>query len=418
MRGSIQKKGKAYYVVIWMRDPETGKQKHKWIKAGSTKKAAEAKYVELAPEANERTYKELKKATFEEFSKIWLKSYVERRTKPSTTRSYRDAINKQFVPRFGKRRLTEIDIDVIQRYLSERETEVKPKTVINEIVPLKLMFKHAVRWGYLKSSPAEYVDRPRVEKEEMEILNPDEIRLLLEKAKPEYGTLFLMAVLTGLRRGEIIGLQWGDIDWVHNQIHVRRSYCGTSKQLQSPKTMNARRKVDMTPTLVHELKKHKLSCPKGELDLVFPNSDGGILDPDNMIKRGFLPALSEAKLRTVRFHDLRHTNVSLRIEQGQNLVYISKQIGHASVSTTLNVYSHLLKEAHPEQAERLDAILGFAEQPGSPSKFVRRSLEDRPEGKRPKKSVRRSLEDYPKIDKKGAADKLQPLEFIGSGGRI
>src|SRR5574341_783667 len=159
MKGSIQKKGNAYYVVFWVRDPETDKQKQKWIKAGSTRKEAEAKYVELAPEANERTYKELKKATFEEFSKIWLKSYAERRTKPSTTRSYRDAINNQFVPRFGKMRLTEIDFDVIQAYLNERETEVKPKTVINEIVPLKLMFKHAVRWGYLKSSPAEYVER-------------------------------------------------------------------------------------------------------------------------------------------------------------------------------------------------------------------------------------------------------------------
>ncbi len=418
MKGSIQKKGNAYYVVFWMRDPETDKQKQKWIKAGSTRKEAEAKYVELAPEANERTYKELKKATFEEFSKIWLKSYVERRTKPSTTRSYRDAINNQFVPRFGKMRLTEIDFDVIQGYLTERETEVKPKTVINEIVPLKLMFKHAVRWGYLKSSPAEYVERPRVEKEEMEILNPDEIRLLLAKAKPEYRTLFLMAVLTGLRRGELIGLQWGDIDWVHNQIHVRRSYCGTSKTLQSPKTKNARRKVDMTPTLVHELKEHKLSCPKGELDLVYPNSEGDILDPDNMIKRGFLPALREAKIRTVRFHDLRHTNVSLRIEQGQNLVYISRQIGHASVSTTLNIYSHLLREVHPEQAEKLDAILGFAEQPGRPSESVRRLLEDRPEVKRRKNSVRRLLEDRPKTNEKGAAVCLQPLELIGSGDRI
>lgn len=255
---------------------------------------------------------------------------------------------------------------------------MKPKTVINEIVPLKLMFKHAVKWGYLKSSPAEYVDRPRVEKEEMEILNPDEIRLLLDKAKPEYKTLFLTAVLTGLRRGELIGLQWGDIDWVHNQIYVRRSYCSTSKKLQSPKTKSSRRKIDMSPTLVHEMKKHKLSCPKGDLDLVFCNSEGGILDPDNMVHRGFLPALREAKIRKVRFHDLRHTNASLRIEQGQNLVYVSKQIGHTNVSTTLNVYSHLLKEVHAEQAEKLDVILGFAEQPGSSSESVRRLLEDCP----------------------------------------
>jgi len=138
---------------------------------------------------------------------------------------------------------------------------------------------------------------------------------------------------------------------VSNQIYVRRSYCNTSKKLQSPKTKNARRKVDMFPTLVHELKKHRLSCHKGGLDLVFSNSDGTILDPDNMVHRGFLPALRAAKIRTVRFHDLRHTNVSLRIEQGQNLVYVSKQIGHSNVSTTLNVYSHSKGGARRTSAE-------------------------------------------------------------------
>ncbi len=91
-----------------------------------------------------------------------------------------------------------------------------------------------------------------------------------------------------------------------------------------------------------------------------------------MVHRGFLPALREAKIRMVRFHDLRHTNVSLRIEQGQNLVYVSKQIAHSNVSTTLNVYSHLLKEVHAEQAQKLDTILGFTEKSGSSSEGVRR----------------------------------------------
>jgi integrase len=148
--------------------------------------------------------------------------------------------------------------------------------------------------------------------------------------------------------------------------------------MQPPKTRNVRRKVDLSSIPVHELKKHKLSCPKGELDLVFSNSDGSILDPDNMVHCGFLPALREEKIRMVRFHDLRHTNASLRIEQGQNLVYVSKQIGQSNVSTILNVYSHLLKEVHAELAQKLDVILGFAEHPGSSSEGVRRLLEDGP----------------------------------------
>jgi hypothetical protein len=97
--GSIHKKGKAYYIVFRFIDPETGARKQKWIKAGRTKKEAETKYVELAPDVNDGTYRQLKKTTFEEFAKKWLKTYAERKTKPATLRSYRDAIDKQFVSR-------------------------------------------------------------------------------------------------------------------------------------------------------------------------------------------------------------------------------------------------------------------------------------------------------------------------------
>ncbi len=133
----------------------------------------------------------------------------------------------------------------------------------------------------------------------------------------------------------------------------------------NPKSKYSVRKIDMSPTLALELKWHKLACPSSELDLVFCNSEGKALDPDSLVKRQFLPALRRAKIRQVRFHDLRHTNASLRIEQGQNIVYIARQIGHSSVKTTLDIYGHLMKEVHSEQAKKLDNILGFVEQSGS-----------------------------------------------------
>jgi integrase len=113
-----------------------------------------------------------------------------------------------------------------------------------------------------------------------------------------------------------------------------------------------------------------------DLDLVFPNAKGTPLEPDLLVKRHFLPALRRAKVRRVRFHDLRHTNVALRVEQGQNIKYIQNQLGHASIQTTLDRYGHLLKEVNTEQAKKLDTILGFVEQPGSSSDSVRTLLED------------------------------------------
>lgn len=377
MTGSIHKKGKVYYIVFRLYDSETGRRKQKWIPAGNSKRQAERQLTELMGEVHNGTFKELKKATFTQFAKLWIASYAKTKTKPSTLQSYQDIINNHLIPVFGDFLLTDITTGMLQNYVAKRLEKVKPKTVINEIVPIKMMFKHAMRWGYLKVNPSEYVERPRVEREEMEILIPEDIRLLLEHVTSKYRTLFLTAILTGMRRGEVLGLQWGDIDWNHNQIYVRRSLW--KDQFITPKSKNSTRRIDMTPYLTMELKKHKLASPNSDCDLVFCNSDGKALDANNMVKREFLPALRRAKIRQIRFHDLRHTNVALRIEQGQNIKYIQNQLGHASIQTTLDRYGHLIKEVNTEQAKKLDNILGFVEQYGRISdseKSVRRLLED------------------------------------------
>ena len=398
MTGSIQKKGKSYYVVF--RFLESGKRKQKWIPAGKSKRKAEGKFTELVGDVHNGTYREIKKSSFAEFSKLWLSSYAETKSKPSTLKSYRGIINNHLMPVMGDYLLTELTTAKLQKYVAMRLQKVKPKTVINEIVVLKEMFKHAVRWGYLKNSPAEYVERPRVEKEEMDILTPEEINLFLEHVTPKYRAFFLAAILTGMRRGELLGLQWGDIDWNHKQIHVRRAIW--KGQFITPKSKTSIRRIDMSPYLVMELKKHKLACPVSNLDLVFCNEDGNPHDADALIRRQFLPALGRAKIRKVRFHDLRHTNVALRIEQGQNIKYMQHQLGHASIQTTLDRYGHLIKDVNTEQAKKLDNILGFVEHCGNFSESG--------------KSVRRLLEDSEKTETEGLSKSLpnKPLQVVAN----
>ncbi len=374
MIGSIQKKGKSYYVVFRFKDPKTKKKKQKWIVAGKKKKDAEKKLTDLMEDINGNTYRDIKKATFAEFSKRWLNIYAEMKTKPSTFRSYRDITNNHLIPYMGDYLLKDIDTAMLQEYVALRFKKVKPKTVVNELVPVKEMFKHAVKWGYLKFNPAEGVERPRVEKEEMEILAPEEIKLFLEHVTLKYRTFFLTAILTGLRRGELLGLHGEDIDWNHNQIHVRRSLW--KGQIVSPKTKASVRRVDMTPTLAQELRKHKFSCSIEDSDFLFCNADGKSLSPDSLVRRQFLPALERAGVKRVRFHDLRHTNVALRLEQGQNIKYIQNQLGHASIQTTIDRYGHLLKEVNTEQAMKLENALNFREHLGDSSEPVRRLLED------------------------------------------
>ncbi len=407
-RPNIVKRGDKYYVYLKIRG------KMKWFPAGTSIRKAEKKLVELKSERNNGTYKEIKKIKFRDFSLKWLESYVKTIAKPSTIRSYETIINR-LNARFGSYQLEELSTDDLQRYVAERLNQkkrinnnngsapilIKPKTVCNEIVVLKRMFKHAVRWGYLKVNPAEYVERPRVETEEMEILNLEEIRLFLDQVTPKHKSFFLMAILTGMRRGELLGLQWGDIDWNRSQINVRQQLCNTSKQFITPKSRRSIRRIDMSPTLALELKWHKLASQNSELDLVYCNSDGKFLDPDNLIKREFIPALRRAKIRKVRFHDLRHTNVALRIEQDQNIKYIQNQLGHASIQTTLDKYGHLIKEVNTEQAIKLDEALGFVEHSGNLSEKDRQRIDN------PAFAI-----------KKGLTENRKSLIVNGSGERI
>lgn len=221
----------------------------------------------------------------------------------------------------------------MQMYASERLKKVSSKTVRNEIALLKQMFKHAHRWGYVKTNQAEHVDRPRIEKKEIEILEPEQIKKLLGHATDAYRMAFKMAVMTGMRAGELWGLQWGDVDWNSAQIYVRRSlWCGN---FQNPKSKTSIRKIDISKRFTFELKKWKLRCPINKYDLVFHNT---------VIKSYFNPALRRAELMHVSFHSLRHSNASMRIQAGQNIKYLSTQLGHSSISITMDRHGHLFND--------------------------------------------------------------------------
>ncbi|MBI4377603.1 MAG: site-specific integrase [Nitrospinae bacterium] len=380
MKGSIQKKSKIYYAVIPLNS------KRKWIRGGDTKKDAQRVLNDKLAEINQGTYREVIKATFMDFSETWLKDYAEVKVKPSTFAGYKDIIAKLLNPTFGYFNLVDITTGLLQAHISERLKTVSAKTVCNEIVVIKEMFKHALRWGYLKSNPAEYLERPRLTKPEIEILNPDEVEKLLEISN-HYRIAFLTGFQTGMRAGELWGLQWTDIDWNSAQIHVRRSLW--KKQFQTPKTKYSIRKIDMTERLIHELKRWKLACPINEDNIVFPSPEGKLSLHDNVVKRYFNQALRKTGLRQVSFHSVRHTNASMRIQAGQNIKYIQTQLGHASINITLDIYGHLFNDVN----------------------FNRRQVEL---FENSFKSVRNPLEN--RQDKE--AHSLQTPYLFGSGGRI
>ncbi len=268
-RGRIVKKGKNYYVVY--RDPATKKQN--WKAAGNDRKKAERMLCEIMVRIHSGEYVELKEATFPQFAREWLEVYAKPKVKESTYYSYKMIVERHLISFFGVRKLTQLSTVLIQSYVPQKLKEgLKPATVIRHLAPLKTMLKHAVLWGYLNKNPAQNVERPRVVKKEMDFLTPEEIRLFLKEVHPKHYPLFLTAILTGMRQGELLALKWSDINWATNQIYVRRAYY--RGKFFEPKSRSSIRAVAMSRKLAQTLKRHYLQTPPNKYDLVFANENG------------------------------------------------------------------------------------------------------------------------------------------------
>ena len=230
----------------------------------------------------------------------------------------------------------------------------------NAIVPLKEMLGHAVEWGLLTVNPAAGVRRPRPTQraeETMQVLDPAQVRKLLEAATEGQERVLLMtAVMTGARRGELLGLTWADVDRERNRLWIRRSI-GLGGQVQVPKSRRSVRAIAMTASLSAALRDHRLASRyKQADDYVFSSERGTPLDGRN-VSRMFTATLKRTGLPTIRFHDLRHTFASLLIQQGAHPKYVSEQLGHASSQITLDRYSHLFETSYADESAKLEAAL-------------------------------------------------------------
>ncbi len=354
-------KGKRKYIVEYRIN---GKRYRETV--GYSKTNAERRLAEIIAQVHDGTFfRQKTRLNFYQFSEKWLNEYAKPRVKERTYVTYKGYVENHLKSKLGKLNIAEITQSEIEVLLSELLKNLNPKTVNKILKVLKTMFKYARRWKITNDNPAWDIDSFREEHNEMDHLNPEEIRLLLQHSREPYYSIFLTAIFTGMRKSELLALQWGDIDWNSNTIYVRRSiFWKTRKNLlndtekrwcfDSPKTKNSIRAIIMSPRLKETLENHKFNetvrlaqlktkkYPVNPDDLVFTNSVGNPTDPDQMVKRGFHSALESAKLRQIRFHDLRHSFTALLIDQGENLKFIQSQLGHGSIQTTIDRYGHLM----------------------------------------------------------------------------
>jgi len=323
------------------------------------KREAEALLAERIQEVNGGTYQSKRdQLTFAELVEAYRAAHINVNLKPTTRRDYESKIRLYLAPYFQNLKIRNITVPMVEKFKADKLEEGKGRRTINKcLIVLGAMFRYAERQGWMLNNPASLVRKlPRTEQPAAAYMRKEDIPAFLEAADPQYRTLFKMAILCGLRQGELLGLQWGDIEWRHKRVHVQRSY--TEGRFGTPKTLQSRRNVDLPDALIADLKQWRLQCPVGEHDLVFPNSDGKPMNSANMTSRGFKPALRRAGLGdTLRFHDLRHTYASLMLANNVNVKHLSSQMGHASIKITLDTYAHLMRSDDNQAANALAAMV-------------------------------------------------------------
>ncbi len=317
--------------------------------------------------------------------------YLASRTKarPVTVTEYRELIDMYLRPYFGPRKVETIRAHSVEQFRDElrakvpecirraRETvndarqaadpttralPLKPgaRTVNKLLTLLSMILNYASRHEWVPRNAADGIDKlpqPKGESRvlELNVLSPDELRRVIERATGVYRMPIAFAVYTGCRQSEILGLRWTDIDWNRSEAHIRRRY--RKGEFAEPKSATSTRVVEIPAELLHDLKVWKLACPKGPQDVCFPQVDGGPMHGSALTARGLKPALRRAGIREVRFHDLRHSFASNLLAAGVDVVTVSRFMGHASPQITLTIYSHVIPKQRHGASELLAKLM-------------------------------------------------------------
>lgn len=341
---------------------QTGKRCWKTMPKGTTKKVAQEELNKVLESLKITNYiPDRKVPLFKDVAQEWLE-HKKLNLRASTWSVYEGHTRNHF-NEFLDLKINQINTKMVEQYINKRQEQgMNISTLKKVLISLGQIFNLSVKRGYCIKNPVSEADRPRTQGKErqngkkIQILTPPEISSFLDKAKTQkYKMLFSLAIFSGARQGELLGLKWSDIDWQNNQIHIQRTF--NNGAFFITKTHEGNRKIDIGPSTMKALKEWKLACPHGEFDLVFPTTKGTPINHNNMVNRYFRPTLKTANLEPIRFHDLRHTYASLLIEQGENIKYIQTQLGHSNPTVTLNVYAHLIKPSNQESAQRLENMI-------------------------------------------------------------
>ena len=350
-------------------DPVTGKQIFKNV-LGKTQAEVKEKLARALVEAGQVDFTKSGQYTVGTWMDTWFENVAKIKVRPSSHQTYKGYIDNHIKPSIGNitlEKLTTMDLQKFYRKLLTKgrveriESKDQPKGLsaktvrnINQVISSAMDL--AVAQKIILTNPTNTCELPKVERKEMQTVPAEQLSAFLEEAKRSgVYEMYYIELATGLRRGELLGLKWTDIDWKNGIIKVRRQVARVDGQIvEAPlKTKNSYRAVSISPQAIEVLREQKR---KTNDTYVFPSPNGGPISPDsvnNMLKR----VLERAGIPKVRFHDLRHTFATIALQNGVDIKTVSGILGHFSAGFTLDTYAHVTTAAQKEAAQTMGNIL-------------------------------------------------------------
>lgn len=342
MAGSYIKRGNSYR----LRFTYKGKTYSKTIKLNKGQKIEREldKFVEEIKDGNNIS----SNINFITFAQKWLDDYAKPNLRERTVQGYKDYLNLRLIPYFGNMNLSDIQLYDIQKFVNSLSSTLSSETIRKYKNCLSCIFNYAVRWNFLKFNPCNGVIIPKGLDTSVKpvFLTKDEVEqllLYLNKEDLKHQIIVRLALQCGLRRSEILGLTWNAIDFKNNTISIYQATTtirGVGTVISDTKNQSSIRTIYVKDEIIELLKK----LPK-ETELIF----NGI--SNNAVSKWFKRFIEKNNLKHMRFHDLRHTHATLLIANGIDMKTVSSRLGHSNISTTMNIYTHVLSENDKKASE-------------------------------------------------------------------
>jgi integrase len=367
MRGNIRKRGPNSWQLKFDASRANGIRDTRWVTVRGTYKDAQKELTRLLGEADEGMLPDPTTMTVGEYVRGWLMGALG--VSPKTLERYQELAEHQIIPHLGVIKLKKLTPEHVQSWHGTLMGGLSARTIGHAHRLLRLVLQSAVKNRSLSRNVAAVHSPPKVEDRELEILSAAQIPEVLSKL--EGHTLYPIAALalaTGVRRGELLGLQWGDVDLDRGTLRIERSVEETKAglRIKPPKTKRGRRNIGLPLDAVTLLRNHKIRQLELRLQvglgnitpttLVFGTVEGKLSSPDNL-SRDWRRTCNARKLPRVSFHALRHTHVSMLIRKGVDILTISRRLGHSKAAVTLDVYGHLIDGADEAAANAITGLL-------------------------------------------------------------